>query len=91
MRIMKYSLGHGLFCAVEIYELHLESGRIYCCIIAVSIGSAMRGEKNSVSTAMAAASSQENTVMAIVSARREVVVVGYAMAAALVAVSSRRE
>ena len=36
-------LGHGL-CAVCIYELHLESGGNYCCIVAVSVELATRGE-----------------------------------------------
>ena len=61
-----------LLCAVLMCKLHLESRVIYCCIMAVSVGSAMRGE-NIVSTAMSTGQSGENTVMAAVPARGEVV------------------
>ena len=50
----------------------------YRCLTAVSMGSARRGE----SCGMAAALAGENTLMASVSTRREVVLLGYAMAAA---------
>ena len=43
MCITRSLLGHGL-CAVCIYELHLESGGNYCCIMAVSVELATRGE-----------------------------------------------
>ena len=33
-----------LFCAVLMCKLHLEIRVIYCCIMAISVGSAMRGE-----------------------------------------------
>ena len=44
MSIMRCSLGHGLLCVVWIYELHLESSGVYCCFMAVSLGSATRRE-----------------------------------------------
>ena len=41
MCITRYLLVHGL-CEVCLYELHLESGRNYCCITAVSVESDTR-------------------------------------------------
>ena len=56
MCITWYLLGHELLCAVGICEPHLENNGNHCCVMLVSIGSAMRGE---------------NCGMAVVSARRE--------------------
>ena len=44
MHIMRYLLGHKLLCALGIYELHIKSSSIHCCIVAVSFGSATGGE-----------------------------------------------
>ena len=72
-----------------IYEFHLKSSGHYCCITAVSVGSARRRE-NIVCQLLHQPA--VNTVMASVPARREAcVVLGYAVAAALSAVSARRE
>jgi len=53
--IMRYLLGHGLLCAVGMYELHPKKWWCYFCVSAVSVGSATRGENTACSAAVAAA------------------------------------
>ena len=74
MCITRHLLGHRLPCMVQLCELHLEKWQHYCCIMAVSIGSAWRGD-NIVCLHMDASQLRENAVMAAVPARREVVLV----------------
>ena len=76
MHAMRYLLGHELLCAVGIYELHPRKRRLFfffCCVIAVSVGSAMRGENIVYLLLWLLHQPGENTVVAAVSARREVV------------------
>ena len=44
MLITSYPLGQRLLCGARVYELHLKSSGIYCCLTAVSVGSAASGE-----------------------------------------------
>jgi len=89
---MRYLLGHGILCAAGIYEFHLESGGIYCCIAAVPIGSATRGE-NIVCLLLQLLHQQgEQTVHGCcASQERGCVMLGYAMATATAAASARRK
>ena len=90
---MKYWLGHRLLCAVGIYELHPKSSGHYCCIItAVSAGSATRRENIACVLLQLLPQPGGTTVTASAPAGREAgTVLGYAMAAALSAVSARRK
>ena len=62
-----------LLCAVLMCKLHLESRVIYCCIMAVSAGSALSGENINCLLLCLLHQPEENTVMAAVPAREEVV------------------
>ena len=53
--IMRYLLGHGLLCAVGMYELLPKKWWCYFCVSAVSVASAMRGENTACSAAVTAA------------------------------------
>lgn len=74
MYVSRYSFGHELLCAVEICEFHPEEMvAFYCCITAVSLGSATRGETIVWILLPLLRQPGENTVTAAVSVRREVV------------------
>ena len=74
MYVSRYSFGHELLCAVEICEFHpKEMVAFYCCITAVSLGSATRGETIAWILLPLLRQPGENTVTAAVSVRREVV------------------
>ena len=89
---MRYLPGHGLLCAAGIYEFHLKSGGIYCCVTAMSIGSATRGE-NIVCLLLQLLHQQgeETAHGCCASQERGCVMLGYAVAAATAAASARRE
>ena len=72
MGVMRYSLGHESLYAVGIYELHLESGGIYCCVTVESIGSVARGENIVCLLLWLLLQLRGNTVMAAMPARREI-------------------
>ena len=66
---LRYLLGHGLLCAVLVYQLHIEISSIYYCITAVSIGSVMSGENIGCLFLWQYVSQERDCVMAALSAR----------------------
>ena len=68
---MRYFLGHGLLCAAGIYEFLAESGGIYCCISAVSMGSALEERIECAYHYSCCTSKERKLLVAAAPARRE--------------------